>query len=309
LATLKTNRSYLFNYLKPDGSSVQIDYNETPFTMEFDITRSAYSDANVCQIRFFNLGVATRNFIRFDFSNYGVFNQMQIRAGYGVSRPLIFAGNVSSAWSVRQGKEFITTIECMDGSYAFTNGTASKAFVAGTPMEVIYKYLISTLPNISFGGISQNFITDSSGNQYVLQKDQTFEGNSAAILFELTGGAFYVDLQKGYIQGDNYLTEGDAFLVNAQTGLIGTPVKQNGRLDFEMIFEPGLQVGRQVNIQSLTAELYGQPGQEQTINGVYKSYSVKHAGIISPSVGGTATTSVEVNQGSQALSQAGFYGN
>ena len=78
---------------------------------------------------------------------------------------------------------------------------------------------------------------------------------------------------------------GPITIINADTGLLNTPVIEQTMLRFEMLFEPSLDVGSLVSVISLT---YPQ------INGLYNVVGVHHQGIISPVVSGTLITTVEL---------------
>src|ERR1017187_1050595 len=76
---------------------------QPPFTVEFDITRNTLTSANVCSIRIYNLSQNNRNKIRFNIMDTGDFRSVQLQAGYGTNLPIIFSGNITQAWSVREG--------------------------------------------------------------------------------------------------------------------------------------------------------------------------------------------------------------
>lgn len=288
---VKFGRNYSLSVQASDGSTITI---APPFTVEFDITRNVYTSANVCQIRIYNLSQNNRNLIRFDFSNYGQVRSIQFRAGYGDNLALIFAGNISQAWSVRESTNYITTIECFDGGYAFVNGISNRTFGAGTTQEAILRALISDLPGISFGAISSNYIRDASGSPFVISRGAAYSGNTANILGELTGGGFFIDNSKAYCLGNNSAFVGSITQINSSTGLLGTPVREQTIVNFDMIFEPRIQVGQEINLQSTTVS-------DANVNGVYKVISVKHRGMISPAVSGNAITSIGFFYGTQSL--------
>ena len=70
----------------------------------------------------------------------------------------------------------------------------------------------------------------------------------------------------------------------------GLTLRKTGTLVFNMIFEPRLEVGQVIELRSQLAPQF---------NGQYKIFGLKHNGIISDTKGGTATTTVEVNVGSE----------
>lgn len=271
----KFGRNYILEVQKQDGSILTV---QPPFTIEFDITRNTLSSANTASIRVYNLSENNRNQIRFNISDYGTFRSVSLRAGYGTNLPQVFTGNISQAWSVREGTNMITQIECFDGGFAFANGKTQTQFTAGTDQATVIRTIASDMPHLSVGAIGSFPGAIGRGNSY--------SGGTADLLRELTGGGFFVDLGKVNALGDNeYIDDGSPTLViNSQSGLLGTPVLEQTIVRFEMLFEPTLNVARKIQLQSVT---------ESNYNGFYKVTAVKHRGMISESVCGELVTEGE----------------
>lgn len=282
--TLKLYRNYFFEAEKESGGILNI---EPPFTLQLDITRNLLNSANVCQLRFYNLSERNRNELYYNQSDYtgGNFRQIQLRAGYGQSSQnlkTIFLGNITQAWSVREGPNFITQIECMDGGNSYVNANIDMTFKAGTPIRTVISDIMETLKdssNLTVGGIG-----DFSGT---LSRDNAYKGNPNAILFELTGGGFFIDNGKAYaMKTSEYVPEASTdsipvINVDYNSGLLNTPILERTQARFEMLFEPSLNPGRKIELNSITFP---------KLNGHYKVYMVKHRGIISPSVSGKLIT-------------------
>ncbi len=249
-----------------------------PFTIELDITRSTLTSANVCQIRIYNLSLINRNLIRFNSSNYGEFRGVVLKAGYGQNVATIFSGNMSQAWTVREGVNMITQIECYDGGFAFTNGKTNVPFAAGTPQSIIIQNLAGSLPHVQLGSIGSYPDIISRGN--------TYSGNTVEILSQLSGGGFFID--NGFaniLRTNEYIpTLGAELVINEKSGLLNTPVLETTKVTYEMIFEPSLVPGTRINLTSSTANNF---------NGLYKVVAVKHRGMISEAVCGTLITTGE----------------
>jgi hypothetical protein len=298
----KFGRNYLLGVALEDGSTLTI---QPPFTIEFDITRNVLTSANVCQIRIYNLSAKNRDLIRFDFSNYGTLRQVALRAGYGTNLPIIFSGNISQAWSVREGINFITTIECFDGGFAFVNGVTppETVFPEGTEMASVYTTLMNYLPGTTFGAIGPQFTTGADGAPITTTRDSSYSGNTADILSELSGNAFFIDNSKSYILGNSECLQGQVALINSQSGLLGTPLREDNIVTFDMLFEPGIIMGQFIELQSLTNPSLNSSNNTSpsNVNGFYKVVSIKHRGMISESVCGDAITTLEFFYGPKAL--------
>lgn len=265
----------------PQGSTIQIGL---PLTVEFDIVRNVLASANTSSIRIVNLAENTRGKIYKDAFATNYFKGIELKAGYGDTIPTIFKGNISSASSVRESVGMVTRVEAYDGGFAFTNGRADVAFQGGTPINQILDSAIKYLPQVNKGAVG-----NYSGK---LARGLTLSGNPAEQLAQLTNGGFFVDNEKAYCLGDNECIEGELALINADTGLLGTPVREQTVLTFDMIFEPRLLIGQKVRLQSSTEKLF---------NGDYKVISVRHRGTISDSVCGSAITSVGLWYGTELL--------
>src|ERR1044071_7823759 len=96
----KFGRNYQLSIQTQSGTTLTVGL---PFTLEMDITRNTLTSANVCQLRIYNLSEVNQNQIRFNASDYGSFRQIELRAGYGEFLTTIFTGNISQAWSFREG--------------------------------------------------------------------------------------------------------------------------------------------------------------------------------------------------------------
>lgn len=282
----KFNRNYNLYIEDQTGNLVTITL---PFTIEFDITRNTLSSANVCQIRIYNLNPKTRASIYFNAANQGTFRKIILEAGYGNSLSTIFSGNYNASWSVREGVNFISQIECYDSGFAYTNADVNVNFVAGTPLISVFSGILKAIPQGLLGkagpsgNISLGYI-GSYGTQF-LKKANSYAGNAFHLLSELSGGGFFVDNGQANILSTDAFIPADAIqLISEETGLLNTPTVEQNLVRFEMLFQPSLNVGTNIVVASTTYT---------SLNGLYKITSIKHRGMISPAVCGSATTTGE----------------
>lgn len=281
----KLGRNYSLSIEAQNGSNILI---EPPFTVEFDITRNIFSSANVSSIRIYNLAQNTRNQIRKNVNDYGDQRVISLKAGYGTNIPVVFSGSITQAWSVREGVNFITQIESFDGGFAFANAQTNLAFPDGTAFDDIIQTLAESLPGVSIGEIGTYPGDITRGNSY--------SGSTTDILRDITGGGFFIDLSKVYVLGSSEVLKGEIQIINAQSGLLGTPVREQTILNFSMLFEPRLKIGQQIQLDSIT---------DINFNGFYKVISLHHRGMISETVCGDAITDVGLYYGTEALQLVG----
>lgn len=268
----KYNRNYILLIEKKDSTTLKVTL---PFTIEFDIHRNSLSSANVCSIRVYNLSPNNRSQIRKDQFDFGDLRTISLLAGYGDNLSLAFKGNINQAWSVREGNNMITQIESYDGGFAYVNAITNQSYISGTPQRSIIDSLANSLPGVSVGAIGNFTGQISRGNSYV--------GSTTDLLRDISGGGFFIDNGKAHCIKDDECLAGNIPLINSKSGLLGTPVKEQTYINFDVLFEPSLKVGQLIKLESETADHF---------NGTHKVLSLKHRGMISEAVCGSAITSV-----------------
>lgn len=275
----KLDRNYKLFVQTSLGSEIEIS---RPFTIEFDVQRNTLSSVNIASFRIYNLSKNNRNLIRKDAWNFQDIREVIFKAGYGENLATLSVGNISSAWSIREGNNYITTIESFDGGWAFSESQTSSQYPANTPKSAI---ALDLAKNMSAFGVSAGAIGVIEG---VIPRGNSFSGNTADLLTETSGGSFFVDNGKLNILGSNEVIASEPIVISSSSGLLGTPIRENTYLRFDMLFEPQIQVGHMVILFSITGENF---------NGTHKVYSLSHKGMVSESVCGNATTSLGVIDG------------
>lgn len=268
-----------------------------PFTIEFDIERNILSSANNATIKIYNLNPNVRNLIYKDENDFLSQRTVELKAGYGEETttafagavtgsnlPTVFKGTIMKCNSVRQGVDFITTITAQDGGFAFISGTTEEQFTAGMNLNGVLNKVLTNLPGVKVGAVGPSYLTKT------LPRGNTYNGNSADIANTVSGGGFFVDLERAYCLGDNECIIGPLQIIDTATGLLGTPVREKTFLTFDMLFEPRLLIGQMIILDSSTG---------QNFNGIYKVVGIHHKGTISKATSGTAITSVSLFYGTQ----------
>lgn len=269
-----------------------------PYRVDFDIIQSNYSSSHVAKLTIYNLAQNTRNAIRKDQIDTGNQKQVVFQAGYGTQvtasgtpttqLATVLNANINVAYSVREMSSWKTYIEAYDGGYGFQNSFSTHAPGQGVDQLSILQNLISDLSQfgISEGQISQSFTGP-------IPKGQAVMGRTTDLLTELTGGAFYIYNSKVYIVTDNEFVTSTIPTISGNTGLLGTPRREQSIIAFDMLFEPGLVVGQLVNLESQEGGVNG-----ANFNGIHKVIGLHHHGTISAATSGEAITSVTM-QGNQ----------
>ena len=269
--------------------TVQVDENAKdyvditmPLTVSFHIKRSVNSTANTASITVLNLSENTRRKVFLDNYKFMYYKGVELRAGYGedIDDMLIFKGNIQSAFSRRNGVNYETTINALDGGFAYVNAMSNRQFAKGTTDKQAIKALISDLKGyyINPGHIGNLNSTLTRGN--------TISGSTLDLINTYSDGNFFIDLEKMNCLLKNEGFYGNIRVIDAKCGLLGSPLREEAYLTFEMIFEPRLQIGQFVEIKSQTESIY---------DGTYKVVGIEHSGIISDAQSGQCKTKVSLN--------------
>lgn len=270
----KYGRNYRLDIQKKDGTTLTV---QPPFTIEFDIHRNSFQSANAGQVRVYNLAPETRTLIRKNFYDFFDFRSFSFSAGYGDMLSLAYKGIMSQAWSVREGTNMITQIESFDSGFAYINAISDVSFPAGTDQKSI---ITKVSEGLAKSGVELGSIGNYTGQ---ISRGNSYSGSTPNILDELSGGGCFFDNGKVHCLQEGECLDGPVMLINAQSGLLGTPVIENQFINLETLFEPGIQVGQIVQLESDTDSFF---------NGSHKVISLVHQGMISSAVCGSAVTRI-----------------
>lgn len=277
---IKWTRNYFLTVQVDERAKEYIDIT-MPLTISFNVKRNINSDCNTSTITVLNLAEDTRRKIFLDNYKTMYYKGIELRAGYGTEKetlPLIFKGNIQSAFSKRNGVDYETTIDALDGGFAYVNGYSSRQFSKGTTDKQVLNALVSDLPHIEKGKIGDF--------KFPLTRGNTIDGQTMSYFSSFSENHFFIDLEKINCLLDNECFEGNIKVIDADCGLLGSPLRQEAFLTFEMIFEPRLQIGQYVELKSKTETIY---------NGVYKVIGIEHSGTISDAQSGQCKTKVSLN--------------
>jgi hypothetical protein len=271
----KFQRNYQLLVYVPSGDVIKIT---PPLTIEFDIQRDFLSSSNVASITVYNLAEETRGKCRKDAIDYALASfRLEFKAGYGSQLSTIFKGTVNRARSHRKGTEFLTQFECFDGGFAYANAQSGLPFIAGTTNREIIEKLIEDLKPY---GVEKGAIGEISGEA---SRAGACTGSTIENLTQKTNGSFFIDNGKANVLSNNEVIDGTIPLITSASGLLSTPTRENNTMDVDLLFEPQIQIGYTVELQSITNKAF---------NGFWKVCTLKHRGIISDAVSGNATTSM-----------------
>lgn len=287
-------RSYYLTVQVEDGKD-EFVHITMPMTIHFHIKRDINSSCNTATITVLNLAEDTRRKVFLDNYKNMYYKRVELRAGYPdiglkASRidkerawefeqvlPLIFKGNIQNAYSRRNSVNYETTIHALDGGFAYVNGYSSRQFAQSTTDKQMLNTLVADLPHIEKGKIG-NFNVS-------LTRSNTLDVPTIQAIQDISEGNWFIDLETLHCLLPNEAFEGNIKVLDASCGLMGTPLRQESFLTFEMMFEPRLQIGQAIEVKAETETIY---------NGTYRVVGVEHTGIISDAQSGACKTKVSL---------------
>jgi len=274
---MKFGRNYRLTVETNSGAPIVI---EPPFTVQFNVKRNTMSSLNSMQIAIFNLSKTARDQIFQDRFNPKEYKRIVFQAGYG-TLSTIFIGNIFQAHSTRQGADIITMIDARDGGFDTTATLTSRSVTGGSVQDVV-RSLVSDFENLEEGTIA--------GVDGEFRRPVVLDGNTFELIKKYTNDRVFVDLEQVNVLAENQATVGVVPLIKSDTGLLGTPKREDAYLTIDTLFEPQITIGQVLEIQSQVTSVY---------DGQFKVIGLNHSGVISESVGGDAKSTFNLLVGSQ----------
>lgn len=259
-----------------------------PLTLQFDIVRSTLGSPNTGTFSILNLSEDKRSAVfhdRYDTLNY---RRVRLFAGYDTEEtlPEIYRGNIQVAGSTRQGQNWLTKIECLDGFYGMVNGQASFSAPKSQTVDEILKNIAQLMPRTSLNTVG-DFVTKRT-------RGVTIVGNCWDVAKKVVGnGDAFIDLERiNFLDQNEYIiVDGEIPILTGDSGLLNTPRRQNAYIEVDLIFYPNIINGQVVEVQSL----------EKVNNGFYQVRGIRHRGTISGAVDGGVITTLSLWAGTSKL--------
>ena len=283
-------RDYTLQVQSNRGDATDQYTISSPITLEFDISRNIMSQANYAKFTLYNLAPDTRAAIYHDRMRVtpSAFQQIKLIAGYESSkqRSLLFLGNIRTANSQRRGPDWITSIDAMDGGMCFVSGQVGLTIPVGATPESVARIMTQSMDFVSFGAVGDVKFKNS--------RPMAMAGSAYEITQRLYQNSnFFVDSGITYILNDNeYLVKpGEMDLKLNTNNIIGSPRRQEGWIDVDMIFEPGAYPAQRAFLSS----------RDGVYDGEYIVRGIKHSGTISGAVCDKAITTLSLWSGNETL--------
>lgn len=223
--------------------------------VQFTIEKNNESNPNTSTIKIFNLAPATKGLL--EAKN----TKIVLSAGYQDTIETLAIGDVTKVVHETQGPDIISTIEIGDGDKSFRTARIEQNFPAGATTRQVIDALIDAsglqagsklgVPNsqyangISLSGLVRDQLTD------ITRKNELEWSVQNEVLQIIPKTSFTLD---------------SVILLNAASGLIGSPNKTAKGVEFKSLLQPKLKPGGRVQIES------------RNLNGIFKVRKVTHDG-------------------------------
>lgn len=262
-----------------------------PITCIFDILHRTTGTLNGGHFMLYNLAPSVRGDIRYDNAIDQISPQglaFEFSAGYVTEgyQPVICQGNVTKAFSYRDGPDVITEIQVLDGAAAAQQAQVELSMSFPWQPAGAFTQLVKVMNPYGVKlGVLGSIVTQMQST-----RGSTWIGAAWDMVKRLAGnnkGYACIHLQKVYVMG-----MGDALVVPAaipqidsSTGLIGTPRRSGYIIDAEMLFEPRIQLLQSVKLKSTV---------DPSLNGQYSVQAIGHRGTMSGAIDGGVVTSLNL---------------
>lgn len=229
-----------------------------PLRIVFAIDKSLDPSLNKAAIEVYNLKESNRLSIVKDSDDQERI-PIILQIGYNGTLQTIFQGNIERSSHQREGADFISTLDCLDGGtdflYAFTSRT-----VRGK--DTALSEILKDTPNTRRGRITE---------QRAITRPKVLVGNSFQLIQESLDPDedWFVDNEQLYIAKRDEVVSNYVPVVAASTGLLNTPEREEKETTFETILNPSIKLGGRVQLKSATAPY---------LNDVYKVTKISYAG-------------------------------
>ena len=230
---------------KARGRNISTKENSKVFNtrLNFNIVSDLSSFSNKSRIKIYNLSKESQNFLEQD--NLLVILQV----GYGEEElKTIFIGDIdkeNGIHTTRQGPDVVTDIECGDAENQIRNAVVSISLAGKVTMRMAVGEVLKSL-NLSIGFARRL-------PNFVFENGYSNSGRIQKVMDDLAKyGRFSWSVQNGQIvilRPRETLTQ-TAYVVNKDTGLIGSVLKTKEKVEFNVLMTPQIRAGVAVRLES-----------------------------------------------------------
>lgn len=255
-----------------------------PLTCKFNIERKNFSMANSASFTIYGLSLSSRKDIYYDTYFKKKLVPITFKAGFmsQPSLPTIFKGNVTAAYTSREGPELVTHITALDGGFGIDTSMISQTIEPPWRFTQTIKRVMSKLDGVEVGQVLIGPEPKPS------ESSVTFNGKVWDVLKQYVpeDGSLFIDNGVVNMLGQNITLPSPGIReLSSETGLLNIPKKFGYQVDCDCLFEPQFTIGQSLNLKSSLAPW---------VNGPYKVIGLHHSGTISGVESGDARTGLSL---------------
>lgn len=273
---VKFGRDY---QLKVRGA-VDVHTFNFPTTITFDVVRDLTPNANIGNFSLVNINRSARDDIFLDRTQVSEYREVELSVGYRTLplRPIIFKGNMRTAYSEKQGGNIMTKINAYDGGYAIANSFVSISRPKSWNFNEVTQSIIKSMARVNLGTVTPQTISHTRG--------VVFNGSAWSQLQRLadpSGSFVFIDKEVVNLLSQEGIvaTAGGILVIESATGLTNLPSRLGHQVTAQTILEPRFGIGELAILNSIL---------NPKVNGTYKIIGLHHYGTISGVESGDALT-------------------
>lgn len=275
--------------------------------IEFDVTRSVYGGAGRMTLKIYNLSPNHRKMLFQDYfapkNNPPMVRSIVLSAGFeGEGMGLVFTGQTMFCCSYKQGHDFITEIQAMDGGLLISNydfGHLSTVINSDMTREVLLKDIVCR--RLKQIGIDVGKISLGKDGGDVVKHGTVLNENALSVAKKYAGKDedgkernVFIDLNKFYIMSDREALAKPSLERFDSSMILGTPRIAYATLTFSCVFEAKLKIGQILKVDVSGTGITVNESLGGIYSGKYKIIGLHHSGGISDSTPSTLVTTVEL---------------
>lgn len=263
------------------SDSLGNNINLSPMRITFNIVKKDSQTPNAAQINVYNLSSETESKIKKEFTS------VVLQAGYDSNFGLIFKGTIKQVTSGREGgTDTFITIYGGDGDIPYNTAVVSTTLAVATPNDQI----AAAFAPMNDAGVVQGYVSPIDGQS--LPRGKVMFGPSRDYLRQNTtscDATWSIQDGKAQVTKNTEVLPGKVFVLNSETGLLGTPSLTTDGLEARCLLNPNLKIAGSVQINEQDIQIM--PADQNTddssasgesanlaANGLYRVFTITHSG-------------------------------
>lgn len=255
-------------------SNAEEELEVDQLSIQFEIRKTLLGYPARGRISVLNLGEETIQRIT------QVYTTVELYGGFAGAEALLFRGNITNYYKSRLSATSAFVMVVKSSTSAWEGSKFSKTYRAGTPVSTIIREVAESFDGTIVGQLQ----FDESWQTNV--SDASFTGSSRRSMDQL---ARDYNFDWNIVEGEVIVTprgktlqDKPTYIISTATGMIGSPIITDQGVDFRILLNPDIMLGRQIEMRSKYGEL-GQSGVDfrrvrNTADGVYKVMDILMTG-------------------------------